>query len=114
MGVFEDIHAAIGRTTESTGPSVVGLGQRWGVGSGIVIGEGRVLTNAHNVRGGQTLVTFADGRSVDGRVLGVDLDGDLAVVEVDTGGVPGVEWGAAGPPDLGTPVFALANPVDRG
>ena len=114
MGVLDDIHAAIGRTAESIGPSVVGLGQRWGVGSGIVIGAGRVLTNAHNVRGGQALVTFADGRAAEGRVLGVDLDGDLAVVEVDTGGTPEIQWSTAAPPNLGTPVFALSNPGGRG
>jgi|SRR5262245_4569276 len=114
MGVLEDIHAAIGRIAESTGPSVVGLGQRWGVGSGIVIGAGRVLTNAHNVRGGQALVTFADGRAAEGRVVGVDLDGDLAVVDVDTGGTPEVQWNEAVAPNLGTPVFALSNPGGRG
>jgi serine protease Do len=114
MGILEDIHAAIARTAENTGPSVVGLGQRWGVGSGVVIGEGRVLTNAHNVRGGQALVTFANGRTAEGRVLGVDLDGDLAVVEVDTAGTLQIQWSADGSPDLGTPVFALSNPGGRG
>ena len=32
-------------------------------GPGVVIADGRVLTNAHNVRGEQVTVTFADGRS---------------------------------------------------
>lgn len=114
MGVLDDIQGAIRRIAQRTGPSVVGLGQRWGVGSGVVLGRGRVLTNAHNVRGERAAVTFTDGHSAEGRVLGLDLDGDLAVVEVDTGEAPEVQWTAAEPPGIGTPVFALSNPGGRG
>ena len=62
MAILDEIQGTIRQLAETAGPSVVGLGQHWGVGSGIVLGEGRVLTNAHNVRGGQVEVTFADGR----------------------------------------------------
>ncbi len=113
MGVLEDIQEAIGRAAEGAGASVVGIGQRWGVGSGVVVGGGRVLTNAHNVRGEQVVVTFPDGRAAEGSVVGLDLDGDLAVVEVDTGGAPTIPWAAASP-GIGTLVFALANPGGRG
>jgi serine protease Do len=92
---------------------VVGIGQRWGAGSGIVLGEGRVLTNAHNVRGGHVTVTFADGHTAEGTVAGHDVDGDLAVIEVETGQVPALPW-ADNAPAVGTPVFALANPGGRG
>jgi hypothetical protein len=30
-------------------------------------------------------VTFADGHTAEGTVAGTDVDGDLAVVEVETG-----------------------------
>jgi serine protease Do len=92
----------------------VGVGQRWGAGSGIVLGDGTVLTNAHNVRGGTVTVTFADGRAADGTVAGHDTDGDLAVIAVDTGGVPALPWAGGAAAELGTPVFALANPGGRG
>src|SRR6516164_845961 len=92
MTIFDEIQASIGRLAEEAGSSVVGIGQRWGVGSGIVLSEGRVLTNAHNVRRSQVTVTFADGRTAEGTVAGHDLDGDLAVIEVDTGGVPALAW----------------------
>jgi len=85
-----------------------------GVGSGVVLGEGRVLTNAHNVRGDQVTVTFADGRTAEGSVAGHDIDADLAVIDVDTGGVPALPWAADAAPGVGTPVFALANPGGRG
>ena len=114
MGVLDEIQNEIRRVTESAGGVVVGIGQRWGVGSGIVVGQGQVLTNAHNVRAEQVEVSFADGRTAEGRVRGLDLDGDLAVVEVDTGDTPPIEWATDGTPGIGAPVFALANPGGRG
>src|SRR5215475_13529573 len=114
MTVLDEIQASIRQLSEGAGPSVVGIGQRWGVGSGVVLGEGRVLTNAHNVRGDQVTVTFADGRTAEGSVAGHDLDGDLAVIEVDTGGVPALTWADDASAAIGTPVFALSNPGGRG
>jgi serine protease Do len=113
MTVLDEIGAGIARLAEQAGSSVVGIGQRWGAGSGIVLGEGRVLTNAHNVRGSKVTVTFADGHTAEGTVTGTDVDGDLAVVEVETGPAPALPW-AADAPAIGTPVFALANPGGRG
>ncbi len=113
MTVLDEIGAGIARLAGEAGPSVVGIGQRWGAGSGIVLGEGRVLTNAHNVRGSNVTVTFADGHTAEGTVAGRDIDGDLAVVQVETGQAPALAW-ATDAPAVGTPVFALANPGGRG
>ena len=113
MAVFDEIGASIARLAEESGSSVVGIGQRWGVGSGIVLGEGQVLTNAHNIRGNHVTVTFADGRTAEGTVAGTDVDGDLAVIEVETGLLPALSW-ATDAPAIGTPVFGLANPGGRG
>jgi serine protease Do len=113
MTIFDEIQASIARLAEDAGPSVVGIGQRWGVGSGIVLGEGRVLTNAHNVRGNHVKVTLADGSTVEGTVTGHDIDGDLAVIQADTGQAPALSW-ATDAPAIGTPVFALSNPGGRG
>ncbi len=113
MTVLDDIQADIARLANKAGSSVVGIGQRWGVGSGVVFDEGRALTNAHNVRGSQVTVTFADGRTAEGTVAGTDIEGDLAVIEVETGQVPALSW-ATDAPAIGTPVFGLANPGGRG
>jgi S1-C subfamily serine protease len=114
MTILDEIQASIRQIAENTGSSTVGIGQRWGVGSGIVVAEGRVLTNAHNVRGDQVTVTFADGRTAEGSVAGQDIDGDLAVIEVDTGDAPALEWADGASAAIGTPVFALSNPGGRG
>src|SRR6201996_4110635 len=114
MAIFDEIGTSIKQLAESAGTSVVGIGQRWGAGSGIVLGEGKVLTNAHNVRGDKVTVTFADGREAEGTVTGRDVDGDLAVIGVDTGTVPALPWADGAAAELGMPVFALANPGGRG
>ncbi len=115
MGALEEIEQAM-RTVESTvGQAVVGVGGGWARGSGVVVAEGRVLTNAHNVHDGEVEVRFADGRTASGTVSGVDADGDLAVVSVDTSGVRPAEWAAedaAAAP--GSAVFAVSNPAGRG
>src|SRR6201995_2509147 len=113
MTIFDEIQASIARRAEDAGPSVAGIGQRWGIGSGIVLGEGRGLTNAHNVRGSPGTVPFADGRTAEGSVAGPDIDGDLAVIEADTGQAAALPWATAAPA-IGTPVFALSNPGGRG
>src|SRR5260370_6108976 len=114
MTILDEIQTSIRQHAEGAGSSVVGIGQRWGVGSGIVLAEGQVLTNAHNVRGDQVTVTFAGGRTAEGSVAGQDIDGDLAVIEVDTGGAPALAWADGASASIGTPVFALANPGGRG
>ncbi len=114
MAILDEIQASIVRLAEGAGSSVVGIGQRWGAGSGIVLGQGRVLTNAHNVRGGQVTVTFAGGRTAEGSLAGHDIDGDLAVIEADTGEAPALPWATGAPAGIGMPVFALANPGGRG
>ncbi len=114
MAVFPELREAIKKLADEVGPSLVGVGQRWGVGSGVVIGSGKVLTNAHNIRGDELAVTFSDGRTEVGSVSGIDVDGDIAVVSVDTKDAPAVTWSANGGPDLGHAVFALANPGGRG
>lgn len=113
MALLAEVRDAIERVTGSAGSALVGIGQRWGIGSGVVIGAGRVLTNAHNVRGEEVTVTFTDGRTETGTVAGVDIDGDLAVVNVDTKDAPALAWSTDGVAP-GTPVLALANPGGRG
>jgi serine protease Do len=114
MAVLEEVTQVVKSAAERVGPSVVGLGRGWGRGSGVVIADGSVLTTAHNLRGDEVTVTFADGRRETGAVAGVDADGDLAVVSVDTGDAEPVEWGAPEELAAGSVVLALANPGGRG
>lgn len=112
MGVLDDIAAASTHVDAAARASVVAIG-RAGRGSGVVIAENKVLTNAHNLRDRTTAVTFADGRQAQGSVSGVDLDGDLVVLDVETGDAPPITWSDTGPA-VGGVVFALSNPQGRG
>ena len=114
MTILDEVGASIRQLAEGAGASVVGVGQRQGAGSGIVLGKGQVLTNAHNVRGDHLTVTFAGGRTAQGSVAGRDIDGDLAVISVDTGETPALPWAGSGSAQIGEPVFAVANPGGRG
>lgn len=91
MSTLDELEASFAAVMAKAGPSVVRLGT-WRGGAGVVIDTGAVLTNAHNVRADTTVVTFADGREAEAQVTGVDLDGDLAVLAVDTGSAPAIEW----------------------
>ena len=112
MSVLTELQEAVVAVAESVGPSVVGIGSRLR-GSGVVVGDGRVLTNAHNLRGGEVTVRFAGGRTERGTVKAVDWDGDLAVVEVDTSGAPALAWSDGGA-TIGTAVFAAAATASGG
>ena len=106
MNLLQDLSNAIATAATAASPGIVGIGARLR-GSGVVVADGRVLTNAHNLRGNEVTVTFADGRSVRGRVAGTDLDGDLAVIDVDTAGIPSIAWAQA-QAVVGSVVFGLS------
>jgi serine protease Do len=114
MGVLDELSSAIAAAVDQVGPSVVGLGRGWGRGSGFVLRDGLVVTNAHNLRSEEVTVTFADGRRETGTVAGADVDADVAVIEVDTGDAPALDWAQGETPGIGAAVFALANPGGRG
>jgi S1-C subfamily serine protease len=66
-------------------PENSGQFYRSGLGSGFVWDkDGHIVTNNHVVEGADEItVTFHDGTSVDGVVVGADRDSDLAVVKIE-------------------------------
>jgi serine protease Do len=115
MAVLDEVQTAAQAVARAAGPAVVGIGQGWGLGSGVVIADGVVLTNAHNVHDDEVQVSLGDDRTVAGHVAGVDVDGDVAVITADTAGVTPLEWaGDDADVSVGRVIFALANPGGRG
>ena len=95
------------RVADAVAPAVVRIGRHGGRGCGVVVADGLVATNAHNLRDRTTEVTFADGRVLQGRATGVDADGDLTVLAVDTGDVAPPPWADEAPTE-GLTVYAVA------
>ena len=114
MAAIQDLEQALAAAADSIGGATVGIGGRRSAGSGIVIGEGRVLTNAHNLRSPEVTVTFADGRSETASTLGSDVDKDVAVIGVDTQSIPAPTWGKPEDLGIGNFVVAVSNPGGRG
>jgi len=84
-----------------------------GQGSGIVIdAKGLVLTNAHVVDGADRVeVTLADGRDLEGSVLGADPVTDLAVVRIAGGsGLKAAPLGDSEALEVGDWAIALGTP----
>jgi serine protease Do len=95
-------------------PAVVSVVQPGvGSGSGIIIrSDGVIITNAHVVGDAKTVeVGLADGRKVEGRVLGGDPSVDVAVVRVQARGLPVATIGDADRLEVGQAAIAIGNPL---
>lgn len=84
-----------------------------GTGSGFIIdNEGLIITNAHVIEGAdRVLVTLKDGREFPGEVLGEDPLTDIAVIQVEAGGLPSVTLGDAEQLRPGEWAIAIGNPL---
>ena len=107
MTALEELQAAAATVAERIGAATVTIG-RDGRGTGFVLADGLVLTNAHNLRDRTTQVSFPDGRTAEGEVRGGDPEGDLVVLAVDTAGAAAAEWSDVAA-NLGQVVFAAAR-----
>jgi serine protease Do len=103
----------MGQVMAASAGGVVRIGRGAGRGAGFVLRAGHVATNAHNLRGEQATVTFADGRSDTGQLVGFDPDGDLAVLAVDTGDAAPLVWSDR-TPGLADPVVTLTHDAVAG
>jgi len=84
-----------------------------GLGSGMIYSSnGLILTNAHVVRGADTVtVTLSDGRKFENaKVLGRDERTDIAVVKVEATGLPTVKLGDSTGVRTGDWAIAVGNP----
>ena len=100
---------------ETVKPGVVQIIAGRSAGSGFIVDEdGLAVTNEHVVRGFQTVtVRVAGGSSYTGKVLGVDVGADLALVEIAASRkfVP-VELGDSDSLAVGEDVIAMGFPLE--
>lgn len=94
---------------------VVTLEMKDGHGSGfLVTSDGYIMTNAHVV-GTQatTKVRFQQGFSLEGQVVKVNRDFDLALVKVPGDDMPALTMGDDHGLQLGAELFAIGTPLDN-
>lgn len=84
-----------------------------GTGSGFILSEnGQVLTNAHVVADTDVVqVTLKDGRTYEGRVVGVDPVTDIAAVQIQADKLPTVKMGNSQNLIPGQWAIAIGNPL---
>jgi len=86
--------------------------QELGQGSGFIISkDGYILTNNHVVgEADKITVTLHDGRKLDAEVVGTDPKSDVAVIRVESKGLPVIELGDSDKLEIGEWVIAVGNP----
>lgn len=115
------------RAAQIVGPSVVGITNKAyvsdlfnrrtlverGSGSGVIYdAAGHIVTNYHVVAEAEEIVvSLADGRTVPGKVQGVDPATDLAVVKIDPAGTQPAKFGDSDSLQVGEPAIAIGNPL---
>lgn len=82
-----------------------------GTGTGVVITEGQVITNAHVVRGTSLTIASWEGDRLSATVLRLDGRRDLALLSVQGLRAPASPLGDSNALRPGTPVVAVGNPL---
>jgi len=101
------------------GTSVLEDGGEGGQGSGFVLdGDGYIATNAHVVTGDsggraeKVFIEFSDGNRVQAKIVGVDLNADVALLKVEPSGLAltPLQLGVSRSIVVGEPVAAIGSP----
>ncbi|BBB90230.1 MAG TPA: trypsin-like peptidase domain-containing protein [Methylomusa anaerophila] len=125
--VSEARNTPIVKAVQAVGSTVVGITNKavardffnrkvvveQGVGSGVIFdANGYIVTNNHVVEGAaEIVVSLADGRTVNGTVVGTDPATDLAVVKIEASDLPVATLGDSDSLMVGEPAIAIGNPL---
>ncbi len=87
-----------------------------GLGSGVIVSrEGHILTNHHVIEDADDIeVVLQDGRSAVAKVIGVDPDTDLALLQIQLDKLPSIVMGQLDSLQVGDLVLAIGNPFGVG
>jgi len=87
-----------------------------GLGSGVIISQdGYIVTNHHVIDGAEEIkVELTDRRAFDAKLVGSDQPSDLAVLKIDSTGLPLLTLGDSDKVRVGDIVLAVGNPLGVG
>jgi serine protease Do len=93
-------------------------------GSGVIVDpDGYIITNAHVVRGAQRLrveipvpstgrsILATNSRTVNGQIVGMDLETDLALIKIDEHNLPALAFADSDELQAGQIVLAFGSPM---
>ena len=112
LAEWQALQARVLAVLQKVRPAVVSLGG----GSGVIVGDGLVLTAAHVVQqpGREVAMTLDDGRRIRGISLGVNATSDAGLVRITTEGeFPHCEMGTLDDVDIGDWCLTLGHPSGR-
>lgn len=111
----KSMSSVVGITTIGVQQDMFGLRDVEGVGSGIIVdSNGYILTNSHVINDGDSksiTVLFENGEKLEGRTVWNDPVLDLAMVKVETTGLPTATLGDSDTLQVGEIAVAIGNPL---
>ena len=86
------------------------------MGSGVILSpDGYLVTNDHVISNADDImVTLIDGRQAKAKVIGVDQETDLALLQIKLDALPSIQVGDSDELKVGDVVLAIGNPYDFG
>ena len=82
------------------------------LGSGVIVSDdGYILTNNHVVdHADEVMVTLSDNRTFKAKIIGTDPKTDVAVIKINSRGLPAIRWGDSDKLQVGEFVLAIGSP----
>jgi len=86
------------------------------LGSGVIIDpRGLIITNNHVIAGAdEILVALKDGRTANARVIGTDVETDIALLQIELSNLPSIELAQNSELQVGDITLAIGNPFGVG
>ena len=86
-----------------------------GAGSGVVItADGYIITNNHVIEDSSKItVTLRDGTKYDAKLVGTDVQTDLAVIKIEANGLVPVTFGDSDDLKVGEQAIVIGNPLGQ-
>jgi S1-C subfamily serine protease len=121
QAIYKELGPGVVTVISLLDPDKKGVPGEGGLGSGFILdGDGHIATNAHVVLGEapkftpakQIYIQFADGNRVEGKVIGTDLNSDVALIKIDPAGLTltPLRLGQSHALTVGDPVAAIGSP----
>ena len=102
----------VASAAQAVAPSVVQIETSSGLGSGVIYrSDGLILTAAHVIDGAENVdVRLADGRLLNGRVIGTHTPTDVGVISIDAPGLIAATLGYGTGAQVGETAVAVGSP----